>query len=80
MIFHTEKLKSDGSHDKFKCRLVTLSQHRNRDSIGETFSPTVNPVSLFIQLQEAVVKTNVWMTSYDIKLAFLMTPVHPPDR
>jgi hypothetical protein len=69
-MFHTEKYKADGSFDKDKCRLVLLSNLRNQDSIGETFCPTVNPISVFTQLNLAAVREGTSLATYDIKGAF----------
>jgi hypothetical protein len=44
-MFHVEKYKSDGSFDNDKCRMVLLSNLRDPDTIGESTSPTVNPIS-----------------------------------
>lgn len=79
-LMYTQKFKSDGSFDKDKARIVTLSQHRDPTTIGETFAPTVNPLSLMTQIQEAATNSDIWMCSYDIRHAFLMTPIKPPNR
>ena len=47
-LFHKEKKDSNGTFLKDKCRIVTLSQVRDLSTIGDTYSPTVNPISLFI--------------------------------
>jgi hypothetical protein len=79
-MFHTEKYKADGSFDKDKCRLVLLSNLRNQDSIGETFCPTVNPISVFTQLNLAAVREGTSLAAYDIKGAFLLTPMQDGKR
>lgn len=70
-MFHKEKFKADGSFDKDKCRLVILSNQRDPDTIGESFSPTVNPVSTLTQLNLAAVEPGTLISAYDIKGAFL---------
>lgn len=79
-LVYKPKYKSDGSFDKDKARIVTLSQYRDPATIGETFAPTVNPLSLMTQIQEAATNPEIWMCSYDIRHAFLMTPIKPPKR
>ena len=49
-LFHKETKESNGNFLKDKCRIVTLSQVRDTSTIGQTCSPTVNPISLFISL------------------------------
>jgi len=44
-MFHKETKKADGTFDKDKTRLVLLSNLRDPDTIGDSFSPTVNPIS-----------------------------------
>jgi hypothetical protein len=78
-MFHVEKFKADGTFDKDKCRIVLLSNLRNEDSIGETFSPTVNPISVLTQLNLAAVR-NQKISAYDIKGAFLLTPMQEGKR
>ena len=45
-LFHTETKYSNGNFLMDKCRIVTLSQVRDTSTIGQTYSPTVNPISL----------------------------------
>jgi len=49
-LFHKEKFDSDEKFLKDKCRIVTLSQGRDTSKIGQTYTPTVNPISLFMLL------------------------------
>lgn len=79
-MFHTEKFKSDGSFDKDKCRMVLLSNLRDQNTIGESSSPTVNPISFFTQLNLAAVNPNILISAYDIKGAFLLTPMDGETR
>jgi hypothetical protein len=78
-MFHTEKYKADGSFDKDKCRIVLLSNLRDHDKIGETYSPTVNPISVLTQLNLAATRKHM-VSAYDIKGAFLLTPMQEGVR
>jgi len=73
-MFHKEKLKADGSFDKDKCRIVLLSNLRDPNSIGDSFSPTVNTISVMTQLNIAATDKNTLIAAYDFG-AFLLTPV-----
>jgi len=74
-MFLKDKYKADGSFDKVKARMVAGGNARDPDSIGETFAPTVNPMSVFTQLQITVAR-KYELSAYDIKGAFLLSPVH----
>ena len=77
-LFHKEKKDSNGTFLKDKCRIVTLSQVRSLSTIGDTYSPTVNPISLFILLAKAATLPYYSISSYDVKGAFLNSLV-PED-
>jgi hypothetical protein len=79
-MFHKEKYKADGAFDKDKMRLVLLSNLRDPDTIGESFSPTVNPISVMTQLNLAAVRKGTDISAFDIKGAFLLTPMQPNIR
>ena len=72
-MFHKEKYKADGTFDKDKTRLVLLSNLRQEETIGETYCPTVNPMSVMTQLNLAAVRKETVISAYDIKGAFLLT-------
>jgi len=72
--FLKDKFKADGSFDKSKCRLVANGGDVDLSNIGETFSPTVNPISVMTQLNIAAVE-DAEIAAYDIKGAFLITPI-----
>jgi hypothetical protein len=74
-MFHKEKFKADGSFDKDKCRIVLLSNQRDPNTIGDSHSPTVNPTSVMTQLNLACTAKGTLIAAYDIKGAFLLTPV-----
>jgi len=73
-MFHKEKFKADGSFDKDKCRIVLLSNQRDPDRIGDSHSPTVNPISVMTQINLACTRKHL-IAAYDIKGAFLLTPM-----
>jgi hypothetical protein len=79
-MFHKEKYKADGTFDKDKMRLVLLSNLRDPDTIGDSFSPTVNPISVMTQLNIAAVRKGTVVAAYDIKGAFLLTPMREGTR
>ena len=71
-MFHKEKFKADGTFDKDKTRLVLLSNQRDEESIGDTYCPTVNSISVMTQLNLAAMDKNITISAYDIKGAFLL--------
>jgi hypothetical protein len=79
-MFHKEKFKADGSFDKDKCRLVLLSNLRDPNTIGDTICPTVNPISVMVQLNLAAVEQGTLISAYDIKSAFLETRIKNGKR
>jgi len=72
--FIKDKFKADGTFDKSKCRLVANGGDVDMTKIGETFSPTVNPISVMTQLNIAA-KDKAELAAYDVKGAFLLTPI-----
>jgi hypothetical protein len=78
-MFHKEKFKADGSFDKDKCRIVLLSNLRDQDTIGDSTSPTVNPISVMTQLNLTATRKHL-LSAYDIKGAFLMSPMQEGTR
>ena len=74
-LFHKEKFDSDGKFLKDKCRVVTLSQVRDTSKICQTYSPTVNPISLFILLAKAATLPKYQISAYDVKGAFLNSAI-----
>lgn len=72
-LFLKEKYTAEGSFDKIKARLVANGDQVDEDQLGETFSPTVNPVSVLTQLNIAASRRDE-IAAYDIKGAFLLTP------
>lgn len=73
-LFLTDKFKADGAFDKVKARLVANGDRQDPDSVGDTYSPTVNQISVFTQLNLAAA-TGAHLSAYDIKGAFLVTPI-----
>ena len=78
-MFHREKFRADGSFEKDKTRIVLLSNRRDPATIGDTASPTVNPISVLTQLNLAAVEKSE-VAAYDIKGAFLLTPMREGNR
>lgn len=73
-MFIKDKYRSDGSFDKVKARLVANGDRVPPDMVGETMSPTVNPISVMTQINLAAVSGSL-VAAYDIKGAFLLAPV-----
>jgi len=64
---------------KDKCRIVTLPQVRDTSTIGQTYSPTVNPISFIILLLvKAATLPQYSISAYDMKGAYLNSPI-PED-
>jgi hypothetical protein len=78
-MFLKEKYKADGSYDKMKARLVYGGDRVDPETLGDTFSPTVNPISVMTQLNLATAREHL-MSCYDIKTAFCITPMRPGER
>jgi hypothetical protein len=78
LLFHKEKRDPKGVFIKDKCRIVTLSQVRDTSTTGQTYSPMVNPTSLFILLANAATLPQLSISAYDVKGAFLNSPI-PED-
>ena len=78
-MFLKEKYKADGTFDKMKARIVANGDQVDPELIGETFSPTVNPISVMTQLNLAAVNKH-YMSAHDIKSAFLITPTRLNHR
>ena len=45
-MFLKERFRSDGSFDRWKARLVANGNHQSPDTIGNTYAPTVNPITV----------------------------------
>ena len=73
-MLHKEKFKADGTFEKDKTRIVLLSNRRDSSTIGETHYPTVNPITVMTQLNLAAAERGL-ISAYDIKGAFLLTPM-----
>lgn len=73
-MFLKDKYKADGSFDKTKARMVAGGNFQDPDMVGDTYSPTVNPISVFTQLQITCSKQQL-LSAYDVKGAFLLASV-----
>lgn len=78
-MFLKFKYKANGSFDKVKARLVANGNLQHPESIGDTFSPTVTPITVNAQLDIAA-RQDHYISSYDIKGAFLMTRINKGNR
>jgi hypothetical protein len=74
-LFLKDKYLSDGSFDNRKARLVANGNEEGIEDIGETASPTINPINVFTQLNLAAVNRRTTISSYDIESVFTITPV-----
>ena len=79
-MFLKDKYLSDGTFDKMKSRMVTEGNQQNPDTIGDTYSPTVNPMSVMVQLNLAAENKDTSIGAYDVISGFLNTPVRPGRR
>jgi hypothetical protein len=70
-MFLKFKYKADGSFDKVKARLTGNGDRQHPDTIGETYAPTVNPISVKTQLA-ITAREQLHLAAYDIKGAFLL--------
>ena len=80
LMFIKEKHKADGSFDKAKARMVARGDMGDPDMVGETFAPTVNPITVKTQLNLAAVNKNAVLAAYDIKSAFLLASIRQGKR
>jgi hypothetical protein len=78
-MFLKDKFKADGTYDKCKARLVLGGDQQDSEMVGDTFSPTVNPISVMTQI--AITSSKRYnLNAYDIKKAFLMTNIRKGER
>jgi hypothetical protein len=73
-MFLKDKFKANGSFDKSKARMVMNGNLQNVEQVGDTTSPTVNPISVMTQLNIAATQTASVIGAFDVKTAFLKTP------
>ena len=73
-MFLKFKYKANGEYDKTKARFVAGGNHQDREAIGDTYAPTVNPISVKTHLQ-VTVSEGLLMAAYDIKGAFLIPDI-----
>jgi hypothetical protein len=78
-MFVTEKKKADGSYDRTKARLVAGGNHIPEGSVGETYAPTINPITVMMIINIAAVFKKELRT-YDISGAFLKPEVKDGDK
>ena len=82
-LFLTDKFTAEGIFDKRKGRFVLNGNEQPEETIGDTRSPTINPISLLMMLSKAVQlrksKQKVILKAHDIVAAFLGTEF-PKDK
>lgn len=74
-MFFKVKYKADGQLDKIKARLVANGNRQHKQTIGETFSPTVNPMTILIVLAVALNLGMMFISLHDVVGAFLIPRV-----
>ena len=79
-MFLKDKFLASGEFDKAKARLVTGGHLEDPLNVGNTFSPTANPISVMTLLN--IVASNLLnlLSAYDIKGAFLLASLPPGKR
>lgn len=77
-MFLKHKFLPDGQFDRIKARLVAGGNLQAADLFTETNSPTINPITVMTMLNIMTVE-NMECSVYDLKGAFLSTPVLPDD-
>jgi hypothetical protein len=79
-MFLKDKFLANGDFDKTKARLVGNGSEQNPTTVGDTAAPTVNPISVMVQLNIAASQPDTVLSAYDIKSAFLITPMTSAQR
>ena len=69
-MFIKEKMNADGTHNKWKARLVAGGHRLHEDLIGETYSPTMKIVTKQLLYQIAVTE-KVKIRTCDVPCAYL---------
>ena len=74
-MFLVDKTTAEGKFDRVKARLVAYRRKKNGKSIfmEETFSPTINSITVMTLLQLSANLTEYLLSAHDIKSAFLHT-------
>lgn len=75
--FLTEKYRQS-MYEKMKCRVVAGGHLQQEGTFGETSSPTVNPIAVFILLHLAANLDRELFTA-DVPGAFLIPPMDPSE-
>ena len=75
-MFLKDKFKANGEFDKKKARMVLNGNLQKPEEVGETEAPTVNPITVKIQLAlTALNGSKNLLSAYDIAGAFLIAKV-----
>ena len=74
-MFLKDKFKANGDFDKTKARLVAQGNTQDVATVGDTNSPTVNPITVMTLLNYLATNPNYILSAHDIKHAFLLPSV-----
>jgi len=74
-MFLKDKFKANGDYDKTKARLVAQGNTQDIETVGDTNSPTVNPITVMTMLNYLASNSNYFLSAHDIKHAFLLPSV-----
>jgi len=77
VVFADEKVRPDGSFDKWKVRACASGNELTDYLVGETHSPTINPATVLIAIGSAAIN-KFEVASADVEGAFLL-PHIPPE-
>jgi len=79
-MFIKEKIKPDGTFDKTKGRHVLNGDKQDPQFVGDTKSPTVNPISVKIQLNLCAFEKQSTITSMDFPSSAFLIPKIAEDK
>jgi hypothetical protein len=71
-MFLRDKFKADGAFDKKKARMVFNGSQQNIADVGDTASPTVNPMSINTVFSYAATEPKYIISLIDFDYAFLL--------
>jgi len=74
-MFLKDKFKANGDFDKTKARLVAQGNTQDIETVGDTNSPTVNPITVMTMLNYIATNPSYIVSAHDIKHAFLLPSV-----
>jgi flagellar basal body rod protein FlgC len=74
-MFLKDKFKADGAFDKTKARMVYDGSNQDYDEVGDTASPTVNPIAIMTKMNYAASHPEVVISLIDFDYALLLQAV-----